>query len=863
MALTNYGQSLVEPERVAEVSRLFDRPLGGAPLRCEISSVRPALTFGFRVQTGYRLRLPLVQFRGPGHHFIVNVRVVPEGRAPIYLTTSTELPELPDTKGDLVADGMFMAGEGLYRVSLLVMDDQHRTCRSAWQIQVQRTGNEQQLTQTMPPGTIGELNATDREAPVVKKPQDIAKITILLHAAALFPNRPKLLPDDIAMLTDSVSSLLRQWPARSVRLVAFNLDQRAVIWRTDKFDLGQIDELASQLERLDLGAINYRVLQGGARPMEVLTDLLARELDDPQSADAILLVGPKAGIRVEDTAHFIDRSSKPVSLFYLQYLPPQAFVPGVPGPFATRAEGGGDAQFRGPYPVGPGGMASVPPIVIGAAQADPIQHLVSRLKGDTIAIRAPHDLAEAIHRIDPRIARTVPPADATSPKVEAAPVEINEPSLPPTAARPLAEPPSASDEDPIGVLAKLRDRVLERGLTIPNHTCVETVERSRYNHIGEPVKSCDAILASRRQSGVSRLRLATTDRLRLDVALSTSREIYSWAGADKFEDGDIDEIVPQGAMGTGPFASMLLSVFVGRPPRFVFEGDTTINGQALYEYSFQVPVEESHFRFKAHKQWMITGYSGTLFVDPQTSDLMRLVISTEGLPPETETCEVDTTIDYSRVQLSSGIFFLPSSTNQRFVGRDGEESENVYTFSSCRDFHAVSSVDFGDHLLDRSAPTDQVPALPAWPAALPVAIEVSDPIDSATAAAGDVIHGRIARTVRDSKGTTLVPLGVPVTGRLMRVEVRHPSAQITIALRWEMMELAGHAVPLHLTPNREVKRGPGIQLGGIASLANLRRRGTQFELPLPGEEHYGVYHFPGTHYIIESGLQTEWLTLKP
>jgi hypothetical protein len=97
----------------------------------------------------------------------------------------------------------------------------------------------------------------------------------------------------------------------------------------------------------------------------------------------------------------------------------------------------------------------------------------------------------------------------------------------------------------------------------------------------------------------------------------------------------------------------------------------------------------------------------------------------------------------------------------------------------------------------------------------------------------------------------------------MRVEVRHPSPQVTIALRWETMELAGLTVPLHLNPNREVKRGPDIQLGGIAALANLRRRGTQFELPLPGEEHYGVYHFPGKHYIIESGLQTEWITAKP
>jgi hypothetical protein len=41
--------------------------------------------------------------------------------------------------------------------------------------------------------------------------------------------------------------------------------------------------------------------------------------------------------------------------------------------------------------------------------------------------------------------------------------------------------------------------------------------------------------------------MATTDRLRLDGGLAADREIYSCVGASKFEDSDIDEIVPIGA----------------------------------------------------------------------------------------------------------------------------------------------------------------------------------------------------------------------------------------------------------------------------------------------------------------------------
>ncbi|HTP32242.1 MAG TPA: hypothetical protein VMJ75_08720 [Candidatus Acidoferrales bacterium] len=850
------AQSLVEPGHMDEVRQAFDRAPAAQSLRCQISPIRPALTYGFRFQTGYSLALPLAQFAGPGHQLTTYVRVVPENHEPVYLTTNRLFPNLPASKVDAVADGMFAVGEGTYEVALLAVDDQHRACRSTWQIQARRTATERELAPVMPPGTVADQDSV-AAPPAPPKPPDIGRITILLHAAPLVPNRPKMLPEDVARLTESVSSLMRQWPARSVRLIAFNLAQRSVLLRKDRFDLNQIDELTSRLEQLELGTVNYSVLKGHESPIALLNELLQQELQDPQPAGAILLLGPKAQSHNEDLSRFAEKGASELPIFYLQFLPRQALIPSTPGqPTADPAR---NPAIRGQYP--DDSNILLWPAVTNASgpnvsMPDIIQRLVARFKGDTIPIRTPRDLADAIHRIDPRIVRSAPLAGSAAPVVA--------PSLPPAAEPSKPEPRLPEGADPIDVLGVLRDRVLEHGQRVPNHTCVETVERSRFNHTGQPLSSCDAILAGRRQMGASaRQRLATTDRLRLDVALSTEREIYSWAGANKFEDGDIDELIPQGAMGTGPFASFLLSVFVGRPPRFVFEGETALDGRSLYEYSFVVPKEESRFRFKTRGQWIITGYSGSLLVDPKTSDLARLTVRTEELPPETETCEVDTTLDYSKVQLSTGMVFLPSSTKQHFIGRDGEESDNVYTFSACRDFQAESIIQFGDRSGENSAQRDRVVAAPHWLSGLPVVIEVTDAIDSATAAAGDRIHGIVAQPVRDPDGNTLVPQGTAVTGRLMRVEVRYPSPRVTVVLRWETLDLGGRAVPLQLAPNRDVKQKPGIQFGGIAAVANLRRRGVEFELPLPGEERYAVYHFPGTHYVVERGLRTEWVTVKP
>src|SRR5215813_6196358 len=135
LAAAACAQSLVEPERLPEVRQAFERAGAASTLRCEITPVKPVLTFGLRFRTGYGLSVPMSQFSGAGHKVTVHVRVSPENRDAVYLTITRNLPEVKDTKADGVADGAFLVGEGPYRVDLLVVDDQQRSCRSTWQIQ--------------------------------------------------------------------------------------------------------------------------------------------------------------------------------------------------------------------------------------------------------------------------------------------------------------------------------------------------------------------------------------------------------------------------------------------------------------------------------------------------------------------------------------------------------------------------------------------------------------------------------------------------------------------------------------------------------------------------------------------------------
>jgi len=733
------GQSFVQPEEIAAARKAFDSSETTPPLRCDISAVHPALDFSFRFQTGYVVDIPFNQFGGPGHNLKILLRVTPEGREPSYLATTGALPDVPATKIDAEVAGTFVVGEGAYGVEALVRDDQRRACRAKWRIQAKLSGSERKPKPVTPPSTVEEASQSHPKAAETKAAPGIERLTVMMHAAPLSPRASNLQEGDVLTLVGSLSSLLEQLPARSVRLVMFNLDQRKVLFHKEVTS-NDLDDVTAVLNQLHLSVVDYRTLASRASPVDFLAGLVQAELRDTRPSDGVIFLGPRMRLREDVPAKSLDAHPAIPPFFYVQYLPRQLPPRGLgTGPSTGPLVRGPTLPNIGAYGVDPYGVDFNLPI-----PPDSIEQLVKRLKGETIPVRAPHDFADAILRMAGRIraaapvdealpamrpaqtspdqmvsvSGSAPDAGATlvSPRLDAAP----EPGSGTADKIPPAEP-SVGDEDPVEILMRLRDQVLAHAALIPNHTCVETVQRERYEPAaGRSPKSCDAIVARRKQPGFPMsLRLDSTDRLRLDVALASDREIYSWAGARKFEEGEIDELVPEGAMGTGPFAALLLAIFQTRSPKFVFEGDTTLDVRRVMEYSFSVSLEESQYRVKAGKEWVITGYSGSLLVDPQTAELVRLAVRTEELPAATGMCESETTLDYGMVPLGGVDYLLPKATRQRFIGRDGAEGENAIAFASCREYRGESTVTFGEKLPADGAVRGAAPPSYELPAGLP------------------------------------------------------------------------------------------------------------------------------------------------
>jgi len=333
--------------------------------------------------------------------------------------------------------------------------------------------------------------------------------------------------------------------------------------------------------------------------------------------------------------------------------------------------------------------------------------------------------------------------------------------------------------------------------------CLQTVNRSffrRDNLISS--SSCDDILAIRR-TRKRPLELISTDRLRLQVAITDSgREIYSWADAARIETESPTDLIGGGPFGTGPFGPFLIDIF-SNPGTIVTFGDrlgapdTPAGGNGLLGYRFRVPLAASHYQVQGTGGGHIIQYDGGFWVDPETAALKRLQARTDELPKDTGACEATTTVDFERVPIGTGVFWLPRESRLRFLYRDGSESENITTFAACHEYagKSVLRFDMADPVGEpaQAAPDSRAPPVPAGREVL---LSLQSVIDTGTAAAGDAVTAKVEKDVTGGKQRILLPAGAVVRGRLTKME-HHlgQSPYFLIGIHFESVETMGRISP--------------------------------------------------------------------
>jgi hypothetical protein len=358
------AQYVVNPERLSATTRNLERRPDDRPLDCSVSPLRPALNFGFRFQAGYTVRVPMQQYAGKGHRWTILARVTPEGGAPVHFMARYGLPEIPQkTTQQLEVGGGYLVGEGSYKVAWKLQDETGRVCRKEWDFQAKRSRSESKVKVAMEPNTVAPVSAW--VAGGGRAPDDAApiRLTILMHAAPSSPRRTRMAARDRFLLLGTLSSLLERLPTKSVRLVVFNLDQQKELYRQDEFGPAGFNDVAQALDGIELGSVDYQVLQNRRGHVDLLADMVNQEVSAPEPSDVVLFLGPMSRYydKVPDTLLDKPAGSAP-RFFYFQYRSPVMRM-----------------------------QATLP---------DTIHMAVSKLKGKTVIIHSPGDFAKGIDQVE-------------------------------------------------------------------------------------------------------------------------------------------------------------------------------------------------------------------------------------------------------------------------------------------------------------------------------------------------------------------------------------------------------------------------------------------------------------------------------
>ena len=323
---------------------------------------------------------------------------------------------------------------------------------------------------------------------------------------------------------------------------------------------------------------------------------------------------------------------------------------------------------------------------------------------------------------------------------------------PATPASPTSPVTAASDADLVPqITARMRDNVKR----LPNYTCTETIERTNTSPDGK---------------------LLSEDTVHLEVALIENKEMFAWPGSTEFGDSGLGDLVTTGNFGSGAFALYTKIVFLNQDrPKLRPQGRVDLSdlerGDGLLQYDFTVLQSQNEFRINEGPRSAIVGFEGSIYVDPETLDLRRLVVNLTDIPPQFALKGASDQVNYDRVPFGEEHFLLPVS-NRLITENSTAKSQNRVRFEKCHRFEGESTLSFEDPVLPEDTKQEGIQEVEI-PPDTSVHIRM-DPLHKPNnVAVGDLITGQVSDSV-EVNGKELIPKGTKVKARVLRMDRTSP-----------------------------------------------------------------------------------------
>ena len=204
---------------------------------------------------------------------------------------------------------------------------------------------------------------------------------------------------------------------------------------------------------------------------------------------------------------------------------------------------------------------------------------------------------------------------------------------------------------------------------LPNHICQQST--TRYNSNETP------------------LRWVRQDLVTAALVYENGKEDYRDITIDGKPQVGMKMIDVRGNTSTGEFATVLLDVLhTSTGAVFKLRSKAAMTGTDSV-YDFQVPQSRSHWSIMTSRGVVTPGYRGTLWVDPETSRVMRLEWEAVNLPSDFMLQSMQSSVDYAYVELGAERFLMAKHSEAVLCYRASTMcSRNVIDW---KDYHLYQS----------------------------------------------------------------------------------------------------------------------------------------------------------------------------
>ena len=363
--------------------------------------------------------------------------------------------------------------------------------------------------------------------------------------------------------------------------------------------------------------------------------------------------------------------------------------------------------------------------------------------------------------------------------------------------------------------------------------------------------------------------------LHVDAGIVNGKELYSVPSTD---DGQLllkRVLALYGKAGTGSFATYTRALFLSDGATFYDAPDETKDGRKLSRLDFAMPREASKYALNQEGRAVTLGYSGSIWIDPGSLDIVRLALQADGIPPELGIRAISQTIQYDRASLAGSAVLLPAAMDLTLQEQSGREVRLTGRFSDCHRYvakngeilaaaetavaPAATTATVSKTEVNLAEVSPAAPAGEALPAGLKFETILDDRIDERITMDGSKLSFRLSQDIKRG-GKVIVPKGAVIAGHITRI-VRRTFAlystvkgYYTVGIRLDSVEVGGKR--FQVWANLETVGPPASTIGFLPYSHDPDRWGTfdniKLELVTPP-------HGPGESFL---GILSEYLRLS-